>query len=447
MVQASLSWLRVGQQAVRALNVFPVPGSVPARILLTMQAAWRRSKGGRRDDSSHRVRRRAARSWARGNSRHPLAIVAGFARGWIASRRWARPTRRRDARELQHSHQGVIRPVEGTILSVSRAAAEAAESRQDDGRPDAGSSKLLAPGGRRRTPAQLDVLRQAGVVDAGGEGLAVIFEGMLRHLKGEPVDMEPVAATLAFAPGVHLEGIEAGQDYELVFDLKPRPNLDWDTMHQGLSKFGTSIQIGGGDDALKIHILVPTESFYRTQEYAFTLGSVTKIAVENLQEQIARWGTGARTLHASRWRHRHDRRRAGRGLADVFQSLGESTGPRRADDEPEHGRVCRDQALPCGRAILIPNNGNAILAARQAAELSGRQVAVVPTRRSARHCGHARLQSAGRTGGQRTRDGCVRSTRAHRRSDDRHARRRNERRQGPAGAAHRPAGRRAGCGR
>ncbi len=395
MVQASVSWLRVNQQAVNALNVFPVPdGDTGTNMLLTMQAAWaevEKVDGATVHRMAHAVAHGALMG-ARGNSGVILSqLWRGFARGLGSKPAMNAADFVVAMREgCRTAYQGVIRPVEGTILSVSRAAADAAEASAkttDDLMLIFEQVLAAAQEAVARTPTQLEVLRQAGVVDAGGQGLAVIFEGMLRHLKGEPVDMEPIAATLAFAPSTALESIEEGQDYELIFDLKPRADLDWAAMHQELSTFGTSIQVGSGDEALKIHIHVPTENFYRTQEYAFTLGTVTKIAVENLQEQLAEMQVaGAKPRGAHQSLTAGDIATIavapGDGLADVFQSLGASTvvpGGQTMNPSTEDF-VKAIQALPCERAILIPNNGNVILAARQAAELAGRQVAVVPTR-------------------------------------------------------------------
>ena len=395
MVQASVSWLRVNQQAVNALNVFPVPdGDTGTNMLLTMQAAWaevEKVDGATIHRMAHAVAHGALMG-ARGNSGVILSqLWRGFARGLGSKPAMNAADFVVAMREgCRTAYQGVIRPVEGTILSVSRAAADAAEvsaKTTDDLILIFEQVLAAAQEAVARTPTQLEVLRQAGVVDAGGQGLAVIFEGMVRHLKGEPVDIEPIAATLAFAPSTALASIEAGQDYELIFDLKPRPDLDWDIMHQELSTFGTSIQVGSGDEALKIHIHVPTENFYRTHEYAFTLGTVTKIAVENLQEQMAEMqAAGAKPRGGHQGLTAGDIATIavapGDGLADVFQSLGASSvvpGGQTMNPSTEDF-VKAIQALPCERAILIPNNGNVILAARQAAELAGRQVAVVPTR-------------------------------------------------------------------
>jgi DAK2 domain fusion protein YloV len=395
MVQASLSWLRANQQAVNALNVFPVPdGDTGTNMLLTMQAAWAEvdKVGGA---TIHRIAQAVAHGalmGARGNSGVILSqLWRGFARGLDH-----KPTMNADdfAQAMREAcdtaYKGVIKPVEGTILSVSRASADAAESAVN------ATNDLMfvfeqvlsaAQEAVARTPTQLEVLRQAGVVDAGGQGLAVIFEGMLRHLRGEAVDVEPIAATMTFAPGAHLEGIEAGQDYELVFDLKPRPSLDWDAMYEDLATYGTSIQVGGGDDALKIHIHVPNENFHKTQEYAFTLGTITKIAIENLQDQMAEiQSAGVRARGMQKSLSAQDIATIavapGDGLAQVLESLGASMiipGGQTMNPSTEDFVQAID-LLPCQRAILIPNNGNVVMAARQAAELSRKHVVVVPTK-------------------------------------------------------------------
>ena len=395
MVQASLSWLKAHQQSVNALNVFPVPdGDTGTNMLLTMQAAWA-EVGQVTGASIHRVAHAVAHGalmGARGNSGVILSqLWRGFARSLDSKATMNAAEFAAAMREgCGTAYKGVIKPVEGTMLTVSRATAEAAEASANTTQDLMTMFDQVLAAGKEavaRTPMQLDILRQAGVVDAGGQGLVVILEGMLRFLRGEPVDVEPFAVTQAFAPGANLEGIEAGQDYELVFDLKPRQGLDWDAMYGDLSKFGTSIQVGGGDDALKIHIHVPTDNFYKTQEYAFTLGAVTRIAIENLQEQMAAMQAGGSQPRGAYAHLKADdiatiAVAAGDGLARVFESLGASLiipGGQTMNPSTEDF-VKAMQSLPCERAILIPNNGNVVMAARQAVELAGRLSVVVPTR-------------------------------------------------------------------
>lgn len=394
MVRASIAWLRANQQAVNALNVFPVPdGDTGTNMLLTMQSAWAEVEK-LTGATIHRVAYAVAHGalmGARGNSGVILSqLWRGFSRGLDTRATMNAGDFALAMREgCTTAYKGVIKPVEGTILSVSRAAADASETATQESKDLmfifdqvlAASKEAVA-----RTPMQLDILRQAGVVDAGGYGLTVIFEGMLRFLKGEPVDVEPIAVTQTFEPGAAIEGIEEGQDYELVFDLKPRPSLDWSQMYDELSRFGTSIQVGGGEEALKVHIHVPTENFYKTQEYAFTLGTVVKIAVENLQDQMAEIQAGASRRGNYRDLTPEDIATItvspGEGLTKVFESLGTSLiipGGQTMNPSTEDF-VKAIQSLPCKRAILLPNNGNVLMAARQAAELAGRQVSVVPTK-------------------------------------------------------------------
>jgi len=358
-----------------------------------MQAAWaeiEKLAGATIHRVAHAVAHGALMG-ARGNSGVILSqLWRGFSRGLDAKAVMNAGDFAAAMREASNTaYKGVIKPVEGTILSISRAAAEASEGAVADTKDLMFIFEHVLAASREavnRTPTQLEILRQAGVVDAGGYGLAVIFEGMLRFLKGEPVDVEPIAVTQSFTPGTALDGIEAGQDYELVFDLKPRSNLDWNQMYDDLSRFGTSIQVGGGDDELKVHIHVPTDNFYRTQEYAFTLGTVVKIAVENLQDQMAEIQAGAKrrgvykdlgvgdiaTITVS----------PGEGLTKVFESLGASLiipGGQTMNPSTEDF-VKAVEFLPCESAILLPNNGNVLMAARQAAEIVDRRVSVVPTK-------------------------------------------------------------------
>jgi DAK2 domain fusion protein YloV len=368
-------------------------GDTGTNMLLTMQSAWTEleKQGG---GTIHRVAQSVAHGalmGARGNSGVILSqLWRGFARGLDGKAMMNAADFAVAMREgCNTAYKGVIKPVEGTILSISRAAADEAEKVVRETKDLMFIFEQVLAAAHEavdRTPMQLEILRQADVVDAGGYGLTVIFEGMLRHLKGEPVDIEPVAVAHAFKPVADLEGIEEGQDYELVFDLKPRQNLDWDKMYEELSKFGTSIQVGGGDDALKVHIHVPTDKFYKTQEYAFTLGTIVKIAVENLQDQMAALRAGPRPRGVYQNLAASDVATItvapGDGLAKVFESLGASLiipGGQTMNPSTEDF-VKAIQSLPCERAILLPNNGNVVMAARQAADVAGRQVVVVPTK-------------------------------------------------------------------
>ncbi len=137
----------------------------------------------------------------------------------------------------------------------------------------------------RRTPELLPVLKEAGVVDAGGKGLFFILEGMLRYIKGLPLDVALPAVQPLSAMKMEntLDNIEPGQDFEVVVDFHPSEELNIPQFYEDLQQIGTSIQLGEGDGIYRMHIHVPADKVYEPIEYTKSLGVVTKAAIENLQ--------------------------------------------------------------------------------------------------------------------------------------------------------------------
>jgi dihydroxyacetone kinase-like predicted kinase len=195
LVEASLHWLRYHQPGINALNVFPVPdGDTGTNMLLTMQGAWHEVEHSP-EENVGKVAQVAQRADGRAQFRRNPFALARFRVPLTAG-----PTRRDLAHAMREAsdtaYKGVLRPVEGTILTVSRAVADAAEMarREDDDllfileRLVAAAKEAVA-----NTPNLLPVLKQAGVVDSGGQGLTVILEGMLRYLRGESLESDQVA--------------------------------------------------------------------------------------------------------------------------------------------------------------------------------------------------------------------------------------------------------------
>ena len=189
------------------------------------------------------------------------------------------------------AYKGVVRPVEGTILTVAKdVAAEAESSLTDTNDPYDILERIVtaADVSVQHTPELLSVLREAGVVDAGGKGLFFILEGMSRFLKGLPLDvmLNTVQPLAAMKLENTMDSIEPGQDFEVVVDFRPKEELDITRFYEDLQHMGTSIQVGEGDGIYRMHIHVPAEKLYEPIEYTKTLGTVTKAAIENLVAQM-----------------------------------------------------------------------------------------------------------------------------------------------------------------
>jgi uncharacterized protein len=283
----------------------------------------------------------------------------------------------------------VVKPVEGTILTVIKEIALGTEAA-------AGSAKDLvdvleiavrsADEAVKKTPDLLPVLKQAGVVDSGGKGLFFILEGMLRHVYGE--SLETPTITVQPMSSMNLEGaleeVEEGQDYEVVVDFVPSGELDLGSFYGKLEEMGTSIQVGEGEGMYRMHIHVPTEKRYEPIDYIMGIGTVTKVAIENLLAQMddiqkssqiqfsaVEPGTIAVVVVSP-----------GAGLSRIFASLGVAAVVAGGQSmNPSTQDILNSfENLPTDKVIILPNNKNIILAANQAKEVTVKQVEVVPSR-------------------------------------------------------------------
>jgi DAK2 domain fusion protein YloV len=397
LTAAGLNWLRTNQQTVNSLNVFPVPdGDTGTNMVLTMQAAYdevanssERNVGKMAHAIAH-----GALMGARGNSGVILSqLWRGFARALDNQSEL-------DADKLvlaffagrDTAYKGVVRPVEGTILTVAKDCAAAAEEAQE------WTSNLVtilekvvqaADQSVQKTPELLPLLKEAGVVDSGGKGLFFILEGMLRHIQGLTLDSTLTSVRPLAAMNIEnaLDAIEPGQDFEVVVDFRPSDPLDLPQFYNDLEQMGTSIQVGEGDGIYRMHIHVPTEKRYEPIDYAMKLGTITKVAMENLIAQTQDLDT-----HCSEGKTNLAAVEPGEiavitvapgsGIARVFASLGASAiieGGQTMNPSTQE-IIHAFENLPTDKIIILPNNPNIIMAAQSAAKLTVKHVEVIPSR-------------------------------------------------------------------
>ncbi|MBN2149529.1 MAG: DAK2 domain-containing protein [Anaerolineales bacterium] len=396
MFEAGLNWLRTNQQTVNALNVFPVPdGDTGTNMVLTMQAAYDEIA----DSAEHNVGNlihavaHGALMGARGNSGVILSqLWRGFARALDSQEHLDGPSLVNAFHQGRNTaYKGVVRPVEGTILTVTKDIATAAEKALLETTDPYEILERLVPAADesvRRTPELLAVLRDAGVVDAGGKGLFFLLDGMVRYINGLPLD----AAVSAVQPltAMHLENtletIEPGQDYEVVVDFRPHQTLDLMRFYEDLQEMGTSIQVGEGDGMYRMHIHVPAEKLYEPIEYTKNIGTVTKAAIENLVAQMEALQRDSVTkLNLASVEQGQIAVIAvapGPGIARVFASLGAAAIVEGGQTmNPSTQEILRSfENLPTDKIFILPNNKNIILAAQAAAQLTVKQVTVIPSR-------------------------------------------------------------------
>jgi uncharacterized protein len=396
LVEAGLTWLRTNQQTVNALNVFPVPdGDTGTNMVLTMQSAWNEIKdlGHRSCSDMAGAVSKGALMGARGNSGVILSqLWRGFARGVHGRDILDGPTLAKAFGEARDTaYKGVVRPVEGTILTVAREVAlatEAALKSTEDPIQILEVAVQAADAAVQRTPELLPVLKQAGVVDSGGKGLFFILEGMLRHVYGE--SLETPLMTVGPISAMHLEDameqVEEGQDYEVVVDFLPSDAFDLQKFYGRLEQMGTSIQVGEGEGMYRMHIHVPLDKRYEPIDYIMEIGTITKVAMENLLAQMD-------DIQKSKASHIPFTKveagqiavvavSPGAGLSRIFASLGVAAVVEGGQTmNPSTQDILNSfENLPTDKVIILPNNKNIVMAANQAKDVTVKQVRVVPSK-------------------------------------------------------------------
>ena len=390
LAEAACTWLATNHEAVNALNVFPVPdGDTGTNMLLTMRSACNEMVPG--EPHAGKVAHALAHGallGARGNSGVILSqILRGLARGLEQHPAFGTAQLVRALHEARNTaYRGVVRPVEGTLLTVIKDVAGAAQQADPQTSDIAALIALLVEASSAsvlRTPDLLPVLKEAGVVDSGGFGLQVLLEGMLRHLRQEPLDVvlhtarHPLSAAAVSAA---LDAVEPGQEWEVVVDFRPNQPLDLQSFYKTLENFGGSIQVGEGAANYKMHLHLPRELRLKAVEYAESLGTVVNVHMENLLDQVAQAQAAAPVeVQAGQLLAvvvapgiGFNRLLARPGVAVI--SGGQSMNPSTED-------LLRAFAnLPVADVILLPNNKNIQMAAEQAANLSDKRVRVLPTR-------------------------------------------------------------------
>ena len=395
LFEAGLIWLTTNQAYVNSLNVFPVPdGDTGTNMVLTMQAAFNEAYQLRSKNAGETAKAFAqgALMGARGNSGVILSqIWRGFSRALDHYETMGPDLLMRAMQEARNTaYKGVVKPVEGTILTVIKDMTSAAEEVVTTGASLSEMLLAIVEAGDvsvKNTPELLPVLKQAGVVDSGGTGLFYIFEGMVRLLQGQSLDasgaiLKPLAELdLANA----METVEEGQDYEVVIDFAPHQGFALEKYYEDLAEIGTSIQVGEGDGIYRMHIHTELAKRFEPISYTETQGVVKKIMMENLQDQVSERQAEEVELNLTSINPGEIAVVAvspGKGLSSIFASLGVAAiveGGQTMNPSVQE-LVAAFENLPTDKVIILPNNKNIILAAQNAAKVSVKQIGIIPTR-------------------------------------------------------------------
>jgi len=394
-IEAALRWLRANQQLVNSLNVFPVPdGDTGTNMLLTMQAAYNEIAA-LDDDNIGRVAKNVAQGalmGARGNSGVILSqILRGFARVLDNLPEMDATLLSRALSESRNTaYKGVVRPVEGTILTVIKDVSIAIENsvkRTSDLVTLLEDAVKAADESVKFTPELLPILKTAGVVDSGGKGLFILLEGILRYIKGQTLDESAVVikdlSAIKFAET--MDSVEDGQDVEVVIDFAPYNTLDLEMFYEDLGKIGTSIQVGEGDGLYRMHIHTETEKQDEPEALIRQIGEIHKVYKEDLQEQMKRIEAKKSEIKFNDFEPGTIAVVAvspGIGLSQIFASQGATAviAGGQTMNPSIHEILKSFEDLPTDKVVILPNNKNIILAANSAKSLSVKQVEVIPTR-------------------------------------------------------------------
>ena len=401
MVVAGAALLEKNREAVDALNVFPVPdGDTGTNMSLTMQSATREvnSKEFLRADEAAAAISKGALKGARGNSG---VITSQLLRGFSSALKGVEKiTPVQFAQALKagadKAYKAVMKPKEGTILTVARVVAEDA-LKQVEKAPDDydGLFDVILKSGEeilRRTPEMLPALKAAGVVDSGGRGLLLIYTGYAAVLRGE--EIEDPAALMAGDTSETFEDIhdlsgEIRYAYCVEFAVKNfREDCtegDVDSFRRRLKRIGDCVVVTGDMDLTKVHVHTNTPG--SALEYGIELGELVGIEIRNMLEmKREKEAAEAPAAPAKPLEPEKDFGMVavslGEGFSSIFRDLA-------VDHIVEGGQTMNpsiDDILSAINSVnarcvfVFPNNGNVVLAAQQAAELADKQVFVIPTK-------------------------------------------------------------------
>ena len=389
LVGAALVSLETSRSRIDDLNVYPVPdGDTGTNLTLTVRAVADAVGSAAPSDRPALAQAvaRAALMGARGNSGVILSqIVRGVADVLAESRNGIDPalTARALRGASDAAYRAVRRPVEGTMLSVIRELAEEAERRAPELEP---LGELLVElvrhgdGAVARTPEQLEVLREAGVVDAGGAGLVELLRGLAGAVTGEALPPAPADEAPSGVDAIHLE--PSRYRYCTVFVVEGEA-LDRDELEARLEPLGDSLVVVGDETALKVH--VHTDDPGSALSLGTTAGTIEGVEIANMHEQQQRRERRLSLVPSTPAKSGVVAVVAGEGNRRLFETLAEPVGTIRVvaggqTSNPSTAEIVAAlEALEAEEAIVLPNNPNARLAAEHAAEQAGLIAEVVPT--------------------------------------------------------------------
>lgn len=411
MVEAGAKRLQVNAEYVNSLNVFPVPdGDTGTNMNLSMTSGATAVINSASDKVGElaNVLAKGLLMGARGNSGVILSqLFRGFSKAILdVDTLNAEDLAKALVHGVETAYKAVMKPVEGTILTVARESAKAGERKARQTNDVIEVMTAVVKYGKKaldKTPDMLPVLKEVGVVDSGGQGLLFIYEGFLSALNGEfqaddtyepsPAEMDEmvnaehhrsVQGQLATAD------IKFGYCTEIMVRLGEGPtvdsNFDYDTFRNYLDGIGDSLLVVNDDEIVKVH--VHTEHPGEVMNYGQKFGALIKVKVDNMRQQhetILEHDEEVAAFEAAPVEHQPYAViaiAAGEGVQELFKSLGASyviSGGQTMNPSTED-ILKAIKEVNADQVIVLPNNKNIFMAADQAAEVADIPVAVVPSK-------------------------------------------------------------------
>lgn len=393
LLAAGTALLYERKDAVDSLNVFPVPdGDTGTNMYLTFAAALREvEKLGAVNDLKSVVTAAAsgALMGARGNSGVIVSqLFRGFAKA-VESESSMGPAELAAGLEgaTRVAYQAVRKPVEGTILTVIREAAKRATELARQGKPLADMMREVIAHAEmvlQRTPEMLPTLKEAGVVDAGGQGLIFVFQGALAQFLGEPIAtvVVPLVSGRVITPGDNVTSEDEITFHYCTEFIVTGEGIDTEVIRTEIEPKGDCVLVVGDEKTVKIHI--HTNNPGGVLEFCSGFGDMHEIQIHNMVDQARE-----RRESLSRPAPAGERKEigivavaVGEGLSEIFRGLG-------VDEIVEGGQTMNPSTEDLAKAvnrvnakqvIILPNNGNVIMTANQVKELVDRPVAVIPSK-------------------------------------------------------------------
>lgn len=399
-IKSAIKNLDVNKEMVNSLNVFPVPdGDTGINMFLTIKSAGNYALA---EETTHcgelsQALSKGALMGARGNSGVILSqILRGFYMGIQDFKELdVRTIKRGFESSKEIAYKAVMKPTEGTILSVVRYMAAFAVSNQSKYSDTIEYLEAIYAEGERaleKTPEMLPVLKEAGVVDSGGKGLLVLMRGAIDGLKGEEVQYTAEVVETK-TQEVHFdENIKFGYCTEFIIHTDNTDQHDADTLKEELLKFGDSLVCVKVEDIIKVH--VHTNHPGKALELALERGYLTGIKSDNMRLQNAE----VRRAHEEEQQKKYESLKAqdagpqkeygfvavasGDGIMSVFKDFevdeivsgGQTMNPSVED------LTKKIEKINAKTIFVLPNNSNIVLTAQKAAEVSDKNVIVIPTK-------------------------------------------------------------------